>query len=123
MNYKDYKLKEKIKKTWNKGNFSDMELNNDRLAKDYAGAIISFNEYGQQSEYGWEIMHIVPASRTAEYESEYNICPVHWRNLKSKGDNFPEWETIVSSNDNVTNNQATMKWRCVQGLIRRVKDN
>ena len=117
MTLEEKRKKELIEATWKKANFADQNIKTNNTAKDYAGAIIQKDAYGKKTEYGWEINYVVPAKETAHFNSDINICPAHWANVESKGQNFPEWETHLSTIDNVSNVKVTKKWRCVNGII------
>jgi hypothetical protein len=59
--------------------------------KDRCGAWINRAAYGStQSKYGWEIDHAMPVSRGGTDEL-VNLQPLHWRNNRGKGDNYPTW--------------------------------
>lgn len=53
--------------------------------KDICGAFIRRDAYGKQTQYGWEIDHIVPASRGGS-DSLHNLRPLHWQNNDAKSD-------------------------------------
>jgi len=54
---------------------------------DSHGSVIRRSDYGDcNSEYGWEIDHIWPASLLGS-EGLENKQPLNWRNNRSKGDN------------------------------------
>ena len=66
--------------------------------KDYAGAWIKKSEYGNcKSDFGWEIDHQKPVAEKGT-DNLYNLVPLQWENNRSKGDNYPRWNTVVSSN-------------------------
>ena len=67
--------------------------------QDFAGAWIQRDQYGIQSALGWEIDHMVPRSHGGSDEIA-NLFPIHWRNNECKGDNTPDFETIISSEGN-----------------------
>ena len=71
-------------------------FNPDVLRKDYAGAYIAKDAYGDRSSaFGWEVDHIIPLEKNGPYE-EWNYAPLHWENNNMKDDNFPVWETKVA---------------------------
>ena len=51
--------------------------------------------------------------RTVKPDGTYdmdNLYPVHWKNNESKGDNYPHWKTVVSSEEN-RNIELEKKWK------------
>lgn len=51
--------------------------------KDTYGWWIAWSEYGQLTEYGWEIDHIYPASRGGS-DDIGNLQALHWRVNRAK---------------------------------------
>ena len=79
--------------------------------KDSAGAIISFSQYGNTStelNKGWEIDHIKPRSHGGS-DSINNLRALHWENNRSKGDDYPRYTTVVSS-ENGRNTKKRISW-------------
>ncbi len=61
------------------------------IRKDRCGAWIKFTDYGNvDSDYGWEIDHVKPVARGGTDDLK-NLQPLHWRNNRGKGDNWPDW--------------------------------
>ena len=62
--------------------------NNDAnlFRKDVYGTWIAWSQYGQTTQYGWEVDHIVPLARGGS-EALSNLQPLHWENNRKKGDN------------------------------------
>ena len=59
-----------------------------------------YSLYGKtESDYGWEIDHIRPKSMMGS-DFISNLQPLQWQNNRSKGDNYPSFETVVSSSGN-----------------------
>ena len=70
--------------------------------KDLAGAWMDFSKYGDTSydtNEGWEIDHIVPVSMGGS-DNIGNLQAIHWKNNRTKSDNYPSFETAVSSTSN-----------------------
>ena len=86
------------------------ESNNpDVFRKDYAGAWIKKSEYGNQTEYGWEIDHLQPVSKGGD-DSLGNLYPLHWKNNRSKGDSYPQWKSSVTSSG-ARNVDSEQSWK------------
>lgn len=74
-----------IQEVWNN---SKEILNQDpsKVRMDICNAIIWRNEYGNRnSEYGWEIDHIIPVSKGGT-DDILNLQALHWENNVAKGD-------------------------------------
>lgn len=99
---------EEIERVWEKA-FIQEGNNPNNFRKDYAGAWIKRDQYGnRQSPYGWEIDHIRPLSDDGTYELD-NLVPLHWKNNDYKSDNFPEWQTVMSS-EGIKNVNKVKSW-------------
>ncbi|QGS51858.1 hypothetical protein [Spiroplasma tabanidicola] len=61
--------------------------------KDVAGAIIKFNQYGLESEFGWVNALIDPEG---EYDDVNNIVALHWMNAKVKRKADEQWTAVVT---------------------------
>ena len=88
----------KILDVWNTAEIYTQETKHE-WRKDYAGAWIKFDQYGKEGSYGWEIDHAKPESKGGGHELQ-NLVPLHWRNNRYKADNYPDFQTIVSSDGN-----------------------
>lgn len=87
-----------IEQIWEKAYTID-GYDSSRWRQDFAGAWIQREKYGMQSVFGWEIDHVIPCSHGGSDELS-NLNPIHWENNRKKGANYPNFETIVSSEDN-----------------------
>ena len=67
--------------------------------KDFAGAWIQRSQFGIRSEYGWEIDHLMPRSVGGSDEPS-NLVPMHWRNNVVKSNDYPIFNSIVTSEGN-----------------------
>jgi 5-methylcytosine-specific restriction endonuclease McrA len=54
--------------------------------KDVYGAWMRWDKYGETSQYGWEVDHIVPVARYGS-DALSNLQPLQWENNRRKGDN------------------------------------
>lgn len=100
---------DEIKAVWEKA-AKQLDNNPNVFRKDYAGAWIKREDYGKRDmPYGWEIDHLKPLVKNGTYDMD-NLYPVHWRNNESKGDNYPYWKTVVSSEEN-HNVELDQKWK------------
>jgi 5-methylcytosine-specific restriction endonuclease McrA len=54
------------------------------LARDTQGNLIARRQYGQQTELGWEIDHILPTYLGGR-DDIGNLQPLHWRANRQKG--------------------------------------
>ena len=77
--------------------------------KDFAGAWIRYDLYGIHQKYGWEIDHIVPRSHGGA-DTIDNLQPIHWQNNQMKGNNTPEFKTIITSEGNI-NIEKEKQWK------------
>lgn len=71
-----------------------------KIRKDCCGAFLLRSAYGNRySDFGWEVDHILPQSRGGD-DNLRNLRPMQWRNNLSKGDSYPDYESVVTSSDN-----------------------
>lgn len=100
-----------IQQVWMKAR---QEANNDPniYRKDYAGAWIRRDQYGKETEYGWEIDHLNPVSNGGTDDLS-NLYPLQWSNNRSKSDDYPNWSTSQSS-QGVHNVKKVQAWTIQQ---------
>jgi len=91
---------EKVQKVWEKGEI--VSDHPERWRKDECKAWIGRKEYGDRnSDWGWEIHHIVPESEGGT-DDLYNLCPLQWKNNVATGDSRRIICVVkASGNDNV----------------------
>ena len=78
--------------------------------KDYAGAWIRYDKYGDRdSDYGWEADHRKPVAKCGT-DDLINLDPLQWENNVTKGDDYPSWTTSVSS-EGSRNIPKTQSWQ------------
>jgi len=72
---------------WNKGVIVD-GYDPARFRKDICGCWMRFEDHALETDYGWEVDHILPRSmRGMSYIA--NLQPLWWRNNRRKGDSYP----------------------------------
>lgn len=64
--------------------------------KDACRAWIQKPDYGQTTDYGWEIDHIKPVSKGGTDDLS-NLQPLQWKNNRHKGDDWPSWGCALAS--------------------------
>ena len=62
-------------------------LNENEYRFGAAGALIKYDDYGEDSEFGWNIDHKIPTSAGGSDEDS-NIRAMHWENNLAKGDDY-----------------------------------
>jgi len=70
--------------------------------KDVAGAWIKRSQYGNRSGelgFGWEIDHLKPVAKGGTDDIQ-NLRPLQWKNNCSKGDDYPQWTSVIASSGN-----------------------
>lgn len=96
-----------IEQVWQKA--TPVENNDPNIyRKDYAGAWIRRDQYGKQTEYGWEIDHLKPISLGGT-DNILNLYPLQWNNKLSKSNDYPDWFTAKSA-QGVHNVNKTQAW-------------
>lgn len=91
---------DEIKKlVWDKAQVVE-EYDPNSIRKDPCGAFIIWNQYGNRvSDFGWEIDHVFPTSLGGGDELD-NLRAMHWENNNAKGDDFPSYRAVVTSDGN-----------------------
>ena len=86
----------------------------DKRRKDMAGAWIEWDQYDSEDPYGWGIYPLVPLSKGGSMDW-MALLPLHWQNARSRGDNFPLYETAISSVED-TNAKLIKHWDFLREL-------
>ncbi len=87
-----------INQVWQKGIVVD-GYSADKFRQDNCGAWIQRDKYGTEENLGWEIDHVYPASKGGT-DDLTNLRPMHWKNNRSKADNYPSYQCAIKSNGN-----------------------
>ena len=83
-----------IEAVWNKGTIIsgyDAAV----WRRDACGTPMKRFDYGQTTQYGWEIDHIRPVAHSGGDEMS-NLQPLQWESNRFKGDNWPNWSCKVA---------------------------
>lgn len=73
---------------WNKG-APVLGRDPNHWRKDTCGHLMHYLDHGDtNSQYGWEIDHIYPASKGGTNDLS-NLQPLYWANNRRKGDTYP----------------------------------
>ncbi len=113
-----------LKMVWEKGQVVE-GVDPGLFRKDACGAWIVWDKFGVKDNlYGWEIDHICPKSRleangfnSEEIDDLRNLRPLQHQNNASKGDDYPSYTAVVTSDgkvnipkeSNLTVNAATRR--------------
>lgn len=85
-----------IQTVWNKA--GRMEgFDPEMYRKDACGALIMRDKYGKENPFGWEIDHIYPVSMGGDDQMD-NLRALHYKNNKSKRDDYPSYTSLVTFN-------------------------
>ena len=68
-----------------------------KFRKDVCGAMMVKSSFGKDSQFGWEVDHILSISKEGKDDLP-NLQPLHWQNNESKGDDHPEWICALRKN-------------------------
>lgn len=58
--------------------------------QDACGKWMQRDQYGKESQYGWEVDHIKPVSKGGG-DDLANLQPLHWRVNRHKSNDWPNW--------------------------------
>jgi 5-methylcytosine-specific restriction endonuclease McrA len=108
----------KIQEIWEKG---VIDANNDKdiWRKDVCGAWINRDQYGKDGDYAWDIDHIYPESKGGNHDLE-NLRPMHWENNLSKSDNYPKYNSVITS-DGAKNIRKNATWTIAEDVQKVLK--
>ena len=88
-----------IDKVWNKGTIVE-GYDESLFRKDSCGAWIVRGQHAEtNSSFGWEIDHVYPQIKGGD-DNLLNLRPMQWENNRSKGDDYPNFDTSVRADGN-----------------------
>jgi len=85
-----------IEAVWGKGHVV-VGSNPDKFRKDVCGAWMVKSSFGKNSQFGWEVDHILPISKGGKDDLQ-NLQPLHWKNNENKADDHPNWTCMIKEN-------------------------
>jgi len=112
---------DKIQEIWNKG-FTVENYDPAKYRKDTCGAWIMRDHHGDDNhDYGWEVDHILPVSKGGGDQLD-NLRPLHHRNNASKGDGYPHYNAVVTSEGtlNVSKEKSMTVAESIQQKIKQL---
>lgn len=120
--------KVQLDRIWNKG-IKVEGYNPEIIRKDACGAWILRDSYGQEdSDYCWVVDHIYPQSRLEAkgidpilIDSEVNLRPFNRKNNISKGDDYPDYKSVIVSMGD--RNVRCEKYFAINGEVQKVLSN
>ena len=71
--------------------------NPEKFRKDVCGAMMVKSSFGKDSQFGWEVDHILPISKGGKDDLQ-NLQPLHWKNNASKAEDHPNWICAIKEN-------------------------
>jgi len=71
--------------------------NPEKFRKDVCGAMMVKSSFGKDSQFGWEVDHILPISKGGKDDLS-NLQPLHWKNNEGKADDQPDWICVLKEN-------------------------
>lgn len=99
-----------IQQIWEKA-IPVLNQNSAHVRKDKCGAWIVFEAYGDRnSEYGWEIDHIIPVDKGGT-DDLANLQPLHWDNNAAKSDGGLVCKVVADG----THNKIRNNWNLLLG--------
>lgn len=106
----------------------------EHVRKDACDAYMIYEDYGEQTMFGWQIDHVCPKSLLEKlgYNEEEiwnidNLRPMQWQNNLSKSDDYPSYMSAITSDgdNNIEREDSKMvnakRRQKIQQLFPRLK--
>lgn len=109
---------------WRHANAVD-GYDSNHVRKDVCGAWIVWGKYGHDdSPFGWEIDHVFPQKSGGD-DREINIMALQHANNASKGDDYPTFRAVITSQDtmNVENSVLMVVPEELQQELKKIYSN
>lgn len=123
------------KKVWGQGRVVD-GYDPEKVRMDACNAFMIYDDFDNQSIYGWQIDHVCPKSLLKDLgyaedkiDDIINLRPMQWQNNLSKSDDYPSYTSVVTSDGekNIEHEESkivnAVRQQKIQSLYPKLKKN